>query len=81
MVSGGQVLVEDTADGRTELVLIPAFDAPVSEIHRYFLGTDEDGVRYFALQKDACPGRMDAAARAGRTARGRRAALGRATPA
>jgi NAD+ diphosphatase len=63
VVSGGQVLVEDTADGRTELVLVPSFDAPTTEKHRYFLGTDEQGVSYFALQKDALPGRMDDAAR------------------
>ncbi|MDF2254634.1 NAD(+) diphosphatase [Streptantibioticus ferralitis] len=63
VVSGGQVLVEDTPDGRTELVLVPSFDAPVTEKHRYFLGTDEQGVSYFALQKDALPGRMDDAAR------------------
>jgi NAD+ diphosphatase len=63
VVSGGQVLVDDTPDGRTELVMTPAFEAPVTETHRYFLGTDEDGVRYFALQKDALPGRMDQSAR------------------
>ncbi|MDB1086849.1 NAD(+) diphosphatase [Streptomyces sp. ACA25] len=63
VVSGGQALVEDAPDGRTELVLMPSFDAPVTEQHRYFLGTDESGVRYFALQKDSLPGRMDAAAR------------------
>lgn len=63
VVSGGQVLVEET-DGRTELVMVPAFDAPETETHRYFLGIDENGVRYFALQKDALPGRMDEAARA-----------------
>ncbi len=63
VVSGGQVLVEDTVDGRTELVLVPPFDAPVSENHRYFLGTDESGAHYFALQQDSLPGRMDEAAR------------------
>lgn len=63
VVSGGQALVEDTADGRTELVMTPSFDAPVTEAHRYFLGADADGVRYFAVQKDSLPGRMDAAAR------------------
>ena len=63
VVSGGQALVEDLPDGRTELVLMPAFEAPISETHRYFLGTDEEGVRYFALQQDVLPGRMDQAAR------------------
>ncbi|TDC65143.1 NAD(+) diphosphatase [Streptomyces hainanensis] len=63
VVSGGQALIEDTEDGRTELVTMPSFDAPLTEAHRYFLGTDEDGVRYFALQKDSLPGRMDEAAR------------------
>lgn len=63
VVSGGQVLVEEK-DGRTELVMVPAFDAPETETHRYFLGIGEDGVRYFALQKDALPGRMDDVARA-----------------
>ncbi|ONK11557.1 NAD(+) diphosphatase [Streptomyces sp. MP131-18] len=63
VVSGGQALVEERADGRTELVLMPSFDAPLTEAHRYFLGSDAEGVRYFALQKDALPGRMDDAAR------------------
>jgi NAD+ diphosphatase len=63
VVSGGQVLVEDTADGRTELVMTPSFDAPVTEIHRYFLGVDGDGVSYFALQRDSLPGRMGDLAR------------------
>jgi NAD+ diphosphatase len=63
VVSGGQALVVHTDDGRTELVTMPSFDAPFTEAHRYFLGTDADGVRYFALQKDALPGRMDDVAR------------------
>ncbi|MBT2386605.1 NAD(+) diphosphatase [Streptomyces sp. ISL-11] len=63
VVSGGQVLIDDTADGRTELVMTPAFEAPVTETHRYFLGEDEKGIAYFALQKDALPGRMDQSAR------------------
>ncbi|MFE0581831.1 MULTISPECIES: NAD(+) diphosphatase [unclassified Streptomyces] len=63
VVSGGQVLIDDTPDGGTGIVMTPAFEAPVTETHRYFLGTDEDGVRYFALQKDALPGRMDQSAR------------------
>ncbi|BBA99943.1 hypothetical protein RVR_6788 [Actinacidiphila reveromycinica] len=63
VVSGGQVLVEDTADGGAELVMTPAFDAPETEQHRYFLGIDAEGVRYFALQKDTLPGRMDEPAR------------------
>ncbi|MFP8883629.1 NAD(+) diphosphatase [Streptomyces mangrovi] len=63
VVSGGQVLIEDTGDGGAELVTMPSFDAPLTEAHRYFLGIDEDGVRYFALQKDTLPGRMDDAAR------------------
>jgi len=63
VVSGGQVLIEDTGDGRAELVTMPSFDAPLTEAHRYFLGVDGDGVRYFALQKDTLPGRMDDAAR------------------
>ncbi|WP_415951074.1 NAD(+) diphosphatase [Streptomyces sp. KLOTTS4A1] len=64
VVSGGQALIDDTADGGTELVMTPAFEAPATETHRYFLGTDEDGVSYFALQKDTLPGRMDQSARA-----------------
>lgn len=63
VVSGGQALIEDTEDGRTELVTMPSFDAPFTEEHRYFLGADADGVRYFALQKDSLPGRMDDIAR------------------
>jgi NAD+ diphosphatase len=64
VVSGGQVLIDETADGRTELVMTPSFEAPLTEAHRYFLGIDEEGVRYFALQKDALPGRIDQSARA-----------------
>ncbi len=63
VVSGGQVLIDDTADGGTEIVMTPTFEAPDTEVHRYFLGTDEAGVRYFALQKDTLPGRMDQSAR------------------
>ncbi|MER5478324.1 NAD(+) diphosphatase [Streptomyces sp. NPDC002734] len=63
VVSGGQVLIDETPDGRTELVTTPSFEAPLTEAHRYFLGTDEDGVRYFALQRDSLPGRMDQSAR------------------
>ncbi|MCE7082501.1 NAD(+) diphosphatase [Streptomyces sp. ST2-7A] len=63
VVSSGRALIEDTADGRTELVTMPSFDAPLTEAHRYYLGTDAEGVRYFALQKDELPGRMDQAAR------------------
>ncbi|MFD5558257.1 NAD(+) diphosphatase [Streptomyces sp. NPDC127068] len=64
VVSGGQVLIDETPDGHTELVMTPTFEAPLTEAHRYFLGTDEDGVRYFALQKDTLPGRLDQSARA-----------------
>ncbi|GGP88434.1 NAD(+) diphosphatase [Streptomyces roseolilacinus] len=63
VVSGGQALVDDTPDGRTELVMTPSFEAPLTETHRYFLGTDAGGVSYFALQKDSLPGRMDQSAR------------------
>ncbi|MEU0689475.1 NAD(+) diphosphatase [Streptomyces uncialis] len=63
VVCGGQVLIDETPDGRTELVTTPSFEAPLTEAHRYFLGTDEDGVSYFALQKDSLPGRMDQSAR------------------
>ncbi|THA27576.1 NAD(+) diphosphatase [Streptomyces sp. RKND-216] len=63
VVSGGQALIEDTGDGCTELVTMPSFDAPATESHRYFLGVDPEGVAYFALQKDALPGRMDDIAR------------------
>ncbi|OON81272.1 NAD(+) diphosphatase [Streptomyces tsukubensis] len=64
VVSGGQVLIDENSDGVTELVMTPSFEAPLTEEHRYFLGTDEEGVSYFALQKDALPGRMDQSARA-----------------
>ncbi|MGW0607641.1 NAD(+) diphosphatase [Streptomyces sp. NPDC002644] len=63
VVSGGQVLIDETPDGRTELLTTPSFEAPPTEAHRYFLGTDEDGVRYFALQRDSLPGRLDQSAR------------------
>ncbi|GAA4967128.1 hypothetical protein GCM10023238_38770 [Streptomyces heliomycini] len=55
VVSGGQVLIDETADGRTELVMTPSFEAPLTEAHRYFLGIDDEGVSYFALQKDSLP--------------------------
>ena len=64
VVSGGQVLIDENSEGVTELVMTPSFEAPLTEAHRYFLGTDTDGVSYFALQKDALPGRMDQSARA-----------------
>ncbi len=63
VVSGGQALIDETADGRTELLMTPSFEAPLTEEHRYFLGTDPEGVSYFALQKDTLPGRMDQSAR------------------
>ncbi|MDT3396973.1 NAD(+) diphosphatase [Streptomyces sp. B1866] len=63
VVSGGQALVDDTPDGRTELVMTPSFEAPPTENHRYFLGVDQDGVRYFALQKDSLPGPVGQSAR------------------
>jgi NAD+ diphosphatase len=44
-------------------VTTPSFDAPHTEAHRYFLGIDEEGVRYFAVQKDSLPGRLDDVAR------------------
>ncbi|MEV8204780.1 hypothetical protein AB0P40_05060, partial [Streptomyces sp. NPDC079189] len=31
VVSGGQVLIDDKADGGTEIVMTPAFEAPVTE--------------------------------------------------
>lgn len=68
VVSGGQALIDETPDGRTELLKTPSFEAPLTEEHRYFLGTDADGVRYFALQKDTLPGRMDQSARPSRAA-------------
>lgn len=55
VVSGGQALIDETEDGTTELVMTPTFEAPLTRSHRYFLGCDEDGVSYFALQKDSCP--------------------------
>ncbi|MEU6401333.1 NAD(+) diphosphatase [Streptomyces sp. NPDC046985] len=63
VISGGQALIDETPDGGTELVMTASFDAPLTEAHRYFLGADEDGVSYFALQKDSLPGRMDQSAR------------------
>ncbi len=64
VVSGGQVLIDENEAGVTELVTTPSFEAPLTESHRYFLGTDEDGVSYFALQKDSLPGPIDQSARA-----------------
>ena len=62
------------------LVMTPSFEAPLTEAHRYFLGTDEEGVRYFALQKDALPGRMDQSARPAGLREAGAAAVRRATP-
>ncbi|MCQ0023788.1 NAD(+) diphosphatase [Streptomyces somaliensis DSM 40738] len=62
-VSGGRVLVDDTPDGRTELVMTPSSEARGTGGPRYFLGTDEDGVSYFALQEDSLPGPTDQSAR------------------
>ncbi|WP_042439092.1 NAD(+) diphosphatase [Streptacidiphilus albus] len=61
VVAEGQAFVEDTADG-SELVLLPSFEAPDGG-ERYFLGTDQDGVSYFALSADSLPGRLDGDAR------------------
>jgi len=55
VVSGGQALIDDTPDGATELVMTPSFEAPLTETHRYFLGTDDEGVRYFAAARSAAP--------------------------
>ncbi len=61
VVAEGQAFVEDTADG-SELVLLPSFEAPDGG-ERYFLGTDQDGVSYFAVSVDSLPGRLDGDAR------------------
>jgi NAD+ diphosphatase len=60
-ISGGEAFVVDTPTG-TELVLMPSFEAP-QEGDRYFLGTDDDGVSYFALAGETLPGRLDGDAR------------------
>ncbi|RAJ41313.1 NAD+ diphosphatase [Kitasatospora sp. SolWspMP-SS2h] len=60
-IAGGEAFVVDTED-RTELVLLPSFEAPVTG-DRYFLGTDEDGTHYFALDCESLPGRLDGDAR------------------
>ena len=61
VVSGGQVLIDGDAEAyRTRHD--PSFEAPLTD-DRYFLGSDDDGSSYFALQKDALPGRMDQSAR------------------
>lgn len=80
VVSGGQALIDETEDGTTELVMTPTFEAPLTRSHRYFLGCDEDGVSYFALQKDSLPGRFDQSARALRPARKPACCSPRATP-
>ncbi|WP_035801489.1 NAD(+) diphosphatase [Kitasatospora mediocidica] len=60
-IAGGEVFVVDTEAG-AELVLLPSFEAPqVGD--RYFLGTDEEGVSYFALAGETLPGRLDGDAR------------------
>lgn len=60
-IAGGEAFVVDTGKG-TELVMVPSFEAPDSG-DRYFLGTDEDGVSYFALAGESLPGRLDGDAR------------------
>ncbi|MCX4746875.1 NAD(+) diphosphatase [Kitasatospora sp. NBC_01287] len=60
-ISGGEAFVVDTDTG-AELVLLPSFEAPQTG-DRYFLGTDEEGVSYFALAGEALPGRLDGDAR------------------
>lgn len=64
VISGGKSLVldgDEPANG-TDLVLVPAFDAP-DDGERYFLGVDEAGTAYFAMAVDALPGRLDDLAR------------------
>ena len=61
VVAEGQAFVVETAAG-TELVLLPSFEAPEGG-ERYFLGTGEDGVAYFALALPSLPGRLDGEAR------------------
>ena len=60
-VSEGQAFVIDTERG-SELVLLASFEAPEGG-ERYFLGTGEDGVAYFALALPSLPGRLDGEAR------------------
>lgn len=60
-IAGGEAFVVDTEQG-TELVLVPSFEAP-DEGDRYFLGTDDAGVSYFALAGESLPGRLDGDAR------------------
>ncbi|MDH6141715.1 NAD+ diphosphatase [Kitasatospora sp. GP30] len=60
-ISGGEAFVVDTPTG-TELVLLPSFEVPEGG-DRYFLGTDDDGVSYFALAGETLPGRLDGDAR------------------
>ena len=60
-VSEGQAFVVDTEQG-SELVLLASFEAPEGG-ERYFLGTGEDGVAYFALALASLPGRLDGEAR------------------
>jgi NAD+ diphosphatase len=61
VVAEGQAFVVDTEDG-SELVLVPSFEAPDAG-ERYFLGTGDDGVSYFAVSLDSLPGRLDGDAR------------------
>jgi len=61
LVAEGQAFVIDTDTGG-ELVLLPSFETP-EEGERYFLGTDAEGVSYFAVSLDSLPGRLDGDAR------------------
>ncbi|WP_370147438.1 NAD(+) diphosphatase [Streptacidiphilus sp. EB129] len=63
VISEGKAFVVDTERG-SELVLLPSFEAPEGG-ERYFLGTDQDGVSYFAvaLAGGTLPGRLDGDAR------------------
>ncbi|MHA6762780.1 NAD(+) diphosphatase [Streptacidiphilus sp. PAMC 29251] len=60
-VAEGQAFVMDTAAG-SELVLLASFEVPEGG-ERYFLGTDRDGVAFFALALSSLPGRLDGEAR------------------
>ncbi len=60
-IAGGEAFVVDGESG-TELVLLPSFEAPATG-DRFFLGTDEEGVSYFAVAGETLPGRLDGDAR------------------
>jgi len=59
VLAEGRALVVDIAPDRTDLVLLPPAEAPAGD--RIYLGTDEDGVSYFAVTATELPAAAEGA--------------------